>query len=476
MAIPLWTDLWRLFGYSSEKDPLSKKKDTKNLPNAGSIQPEAMPTDGAAGGPQGIGSGFRQTYDMIDTTTLNNRTMRYKEYDRLRNVPEIEMTMTVLADEACVSGDTKIATPFGFIPIETLAKQKDPEERFLVYSWDFEKDDYTLGWAFHPRKVKNAPTIEINLDDGHVLHVTPDHRILKKNNQWVEAQDLELKDELKPFYRFPASQEKKINQFPRVFSFHKGWIHEQQFLEEWKTGRADPKLETINRVIRMIGGGLNVRQIAERIGHDWNTVESRLHKAGFTHREIRSLYAEATQRRVVGIRTGPTIDVYDLSVEHHECFATDSVIMHNCQKDEDGNVFKINTANENVKKEVEFLLRHRQMLNLNRNSWSWFKNLCIFGDWFTEIVVNPDNPKEGIYKVIPLPPESMYRVETTKGKLIEFQQSAEGPDYNAIVRSPMITQATESELNQTKATRFTPFQIIHFRIGDDRKTFYPYRS
>jgi hypothetical protein len=31
----------------------------------------------------------------------------------------------VLADEACVSGDTRIATPFGFVTIEQLAKEQN---------------------------------------------------------------------------------------------------------------------------------------------------------------------------------------------------------------------------------------------------------------------------------------------------------------------------------------------------------------
>ncbi|MFX5809072.1 portal protein, partial [Acinetobacter baumannii] len=29
-------------------------------------------------------------------------------------------------------------------------------------------------------------------------------------------------------------------------------------------------------------------------------------------------------------------------------------------------------------------------------------------------------------------------------------------------------------MQQTTAVRFTPEQIVHMRIGDDRKTFYPY--
>lgn len=476
MAIPYWSDFWKLFTYASEKDPLAKKKDIKNLPNAGNTNVDGATADPAAGGPQGSGS-MRQTYDMIDTTTLTSRLMRYKEYERLRNVPEIEMTMTVLADEACVSGDTRIATPFGFVTIEQLAKSKMPEERFLVYSWDFEKNDYTLGWAFHPRKVRTAPTVEIILDDGSVLKVTPDHRILKKDGKWIEAGQLKFGDELKPFYRIPANYRNarnKFKQFPRVFSFQKGWMHERQFVDEWKSGKTTHQLERFNKAVRMIGGGLSVRQIARLMEKDWQTIENWIHKEGFTHKEIKSLYEEEKHRRVVGVNSGPTIDVYDLSVEKHKCFATDSVIMHNCQKDEEGNVFKVLTANTAVKKEVEFLFRNRNMLNLNRHSWTWFKNLCIFGDWFLEVVVNPDNPKEGIYKTLPLPPESMYRIETIKGKLIEFQQSKEGPDYQALIRAPMVSQATESELNQSMAIRFAPFQIVHFRIGDDRKTFYPY--
>jgi hypothetical protein len=37
-----------------------------------------------------------------------------------------------------------------------------------------------------------------------------------------------------------------------------------------------------------------------------------------------------------------------------------------------------------------------------------------------------------------------------------------------------VTELSDTELNQTTAIRFAPNQIVHFRIGDDRKTFYPY--
>lgn len=470
--MPIWSDFFKLFTYAGEKDPLAARKDPKQFGTAGIASPEALGTDFQSGGGPGGQTSYRQTNDMIDTTTLSNRGMRYKEYERLRNVPEIEMAMTVFADEACVAGDTRIATPFGFVTIKELA-QKKGDERFLVYCYDFKKKDYTLGWAYAPRIVKQAKTLTIILDNGSKFTATDDHQVLMRDGRWVETGSLKFGDELMPFYRLSANTNIRHSQHPRIFSFTRGWINERQFVDDWKTGKTPPAIERVNKVARMIGGGLKVRQIASRMEHDWSTIEDWVKKEGYTSQEFRRLYRNPDNRRVVGIEHGPEQDVYDLSVEDHKCFATDCVILHNCQKDEEGNIFKIHTANDEIREEVEFLLLHRKMLNMNRNGWTWFKNLCISGDWFVETVINPENPKEGIYRTVPLPPETMYRIETVKGKLIEYQQSKEGPDYQAIVRGP-VTGQNEMELNQTTAIRFAPNQIIHFRIGDDRKTFYPY--
>jgi hypothetical protein len=477
--MPFWSDLYRLLTFADEKDPLQRRKDKDQFGGAGTSQPDALHTLGAEGA-AGAGGGqisYRQTNDMIDVTTLTNRTQRYKEYDRLRNIPEIEQVMTVIADEACIAGDTPISTPFGEVSIQTLAEGKDPDEKFLVYCWDFEKSDYTLGWAWNPRKVKTAKTVRIALDDGSSFSVTHDHRILLRNEQWIEAGELKFGDELMPFYRIPANQNLtkiKINQFPRIYSHEKGWVHERQFVDEWRKGKSDDRFRKINKACRLIASGVPVRKVATLMGHDYETIENWIKKEGFSLKELRHLQKHNEDRkRVVGVFQGDEIDVYDLSVEKHMCFCTSNVVMHNCQRDETDNVFKIECDNEEVKKEAQFLLLHRNMLNLNRTAWNWFKNLVVNGDWFLEMVVNPDNPKEGIYKAVSLPPESMYRIETTKGKLIEFQQSKEGPDYQALTKAP-VTEASEEELLQSKAIRFAPIQIVHMRIGDDRATFYPY--
>jgi hypothetical protein len=470
--MPIWSDFFRLFQFATEKDPLAARKDPKNFGTAGIASPEALGTDFQGGGGPGGQTSYRQTNDMIDTTTLNNRTMRYKEYERLRNVPEIEGAMTVFADEACVAGDTKVATPFGFTTIKELAEKRG-DERFLVYCYDFKAEDYTLSWAFAPRLVKRAKTRTIILDNGSKFTATHDHRVLRKDGRWTETGSLKFGDELMPFYRLTAKTRLKHNQYPRLFSHKRGWINERQFIDDWKSGTTTPEYERVNKIVRMLGAGLRTRQIADVFDTDWPTALYWLERDGYDTKESRRLHRNPKQRRVVGIEEGPEQDVYDISVEEHKCFATDSVILHNCQKDENGNIFKILTANDKVRDEVEFLLLHRKMLNMNRQGWTWFKNLIILGDWFVEMVINPDNPEEGIYRGVPLPAETMYRIETIKGKLVEYQQSKEGPDYQALVRGPVAGQ-NDMELNQTTAIRFNPSQIVHFRIGDDRKTFYPY--
>lgn len=471
--MPIWSDFFKLFTYAGESDPLSKMDSSDNFQGAGITQPDALTA--ATSGPN-ISPNLRQTTEFIDTTSLTNRTMRYKEYERLRNIPEIETAITVFSDEACLTGDTKVATPFGFISIKDLAESNN-DERFLVYCYDFKKNDYSFGWAFSPRYVKDEETVTIIFDNGKTVTCTKDHRILKRDGTWSAAGDLKLQDELMPFYRKEANvrlTNNKQKQFPRIFTFNLGWINEHQFLDYWKEKKIDEKLKTLTTAMKMVGADIPVRKIEKSLGRDWQTLENWMHNEGFSHKETKQLFKNEDKRVIVGIHHNESkVPVYDLSVEEHKCFATDSIIVHNCQKDDTGNILKVSCLNEDVKKEIEFLLLHRKMLNLNRNAWSLFKGLCLFGDLFLELVINPNNPKEGIYKATSLPPETMFRIETVKGKLLEFQQAKDAPDYQAIVKGSPLEDTKEDPAKST-AIRFAPNQIVHFKIGDDRKTFFPY--
>jgi hypothetical protein len=470
-----WWDFYKLWTYQFEKGPI-ERLDTAQVTGAGVVVPDAMPD--LRGDSFGVTQSQIRLYDsndFIDLSTVTNRQARYKEYERLRSVAEVEMAMTVISDEACIHGDTKVATLFdGMRTISWLTERwKKDQSPFLVYCWDFEKEDYTLGWAYDPRVVKESETIKVLLDDGCSFTVTPDHRILTRDQEWVHAEDLEVGDELMPFYRLEPNRQinkLKTRQFPRIFTFD-GWKHERQFIEEWRDGKG--KYKKVSEANRLIAAGAPCRDVESIMKHSWKSVDSWIKQEGFCTKELKWLGKRKDRRRVVGILPGPKTKVYDLSVKKHQNFCTDSVVMHNCQRNEHGNVFKISVDNEQIKKELEFLCFNRKMLNLNRKAWQMVKKLCIFGDGFYELIADPDNPKEGVLKMQELPPDSMYKIVTTKGRVVEFQQSKEGPDYVALTRS-QVSSATEQELMQSTSIRFAPSQVIHMYLGDDRRTFYPY--
>lgn len=469
-----WWDFFKLFSYSFAKGPMDQGGD--QLSGAGVTTPDVIPnirSDGSFwSGSKGL-IRLRDSNDFIDLSSVTNRQSRYKEYERLRNVAEIEMAMTVFADEACLVGKTKVATPFGSPTIKWLAENK-ADERFLVYCWDFKKEDYTLGWAHTPRLVKQAETVRIFLDDGTKIIATPDHRVLKRDGTWIEAGELQFGDELMPFYKEKPDNrynKLKVGQFPRIFTFKDGWKHERQFVDEWKTGKKNERLEKVNHTMRLLSQGMDLQNVSNAVGHEWKTLSGWINQAGFTVKEGRMLGKKEDRRRVVDIHQWKKMNVYDLSVDNHENFCGESTIFHNCQVGENHHIVTVECSNTKVKEEVEFLFY--KLLKIDRRIWNWAKNLFIFGDYFVEVIINPNNPKDGILKTLPLPCESMYKIETTKGKLIEFQQSKEGPDYQSLTRVP-VTKANEADLQQSTAIRFHPNQIVHMKIGDDRRTFYPY--
>ena len=475
MANPWWADFYKVFSGAFKKDPLWTKTHI-DVTGAGETSPDMMDIRGDMAGMGQIR--LRDTNDLVDTSAVSNRPGRYKEYERLRIIPEIENAMTTIADEACVAGDTKIATLYyGMKSIRWLAE--NVKEPFLVYCYDFKKKDYTLGWAYEPRYVKTIHTMRLLLDDGSELTCTTDHRILTREGEWVEAGKLKYGSELMPFYKLPPNKmlnNLKTKQFPRIFTFKDGWKHERQFIDEWTSGKTPPKLARVNKFCRALAQGIGIGKALNMVKANYPSADSWLAKEGFTFDEVKWLGTKRDCRRVVGMLESTLQDVFDLSVKEHENFCTDSLVVHNCQQDENNNVFTIRVKNQEIQKELNFLFFHRKMLNLNRRMWNLIKNVCIFGDQFIELIINKNNPKDGILKIQELPCDSMYRIETVKGKLVEFQQSksmGSGPDYQALMKTD-IGIASEEDLQQSTCIRFHPNQIIHFKIGDERKTFYPY--
>ena len=475
--MPFWSDLYKTWKFQGELDPIRRREVTRDIEGAGVTVPDAIQDIRQSGeyfgGSRGVVR-LRDSNDFIDLSSVTNRQSRYKEYERLRTVPEIENAITIFADEACVAGNTKVATPFGYVAIKDLADRKMTGEKFLVYCYDFDKQDYTLGWAHHPRIVKKEKTVVVTVSDGNQFRCTADHRVLLRNGKWIEAGQLKKGDQLMPFYRRRPDKtfvNAKHKQFPRIFTHNKGWITERDFIEEWRTG--EPQNVNLYKIVRAITGGLKTKQVGEFLGKDWDTLSEKLRYEGFCYKECQALGDIPDKATVLTIWEGAEEDVYDLSVDQHENFCTDIGVFHNCQIGENGHMFDVICKNPDIKEELDFLFFHPSMLNIDENLWSWCRDLFLYGDHFIELVIDPDEPKLGVLKVQVLPPESIYRIETIKTKIIEFQQAKDGPDYQSLAKVE-VTKATEAELMQATAIRFDPKSIVHFSIGGNRKTFYPY--
>lgn len=90
-------------------------------------------------------------------------------------------------------------------------------------------------------------------------------------------------------------------------------------------------------------------------------------------------------------------------------------------------------------------------------------DLAVAGDSFYELIFEPNDTRPILYQA--LSSDTIYRIETVKGKLLEFQQSRQGPDYSALSRP------IDSD-RKSHAVRFTPEQIYQLSIGTNE--FYPY--
>jgi hypothetical protein len=119
---------------------------------------------------------------------------------------------------------------------------------------------------------------------------------------------------------------------------------------------------------------------------------------------------------------------------------------------------------EYFNKGMDLMDKVQEKLGLKLNKYNAILcDLAAYGDCFVE-----NKPTEAIWgkmgewiychphmRIGTLPPYTMYRIETTTGKLLEFQQTKEGPDYSALIN------------NETSnyAIRFKPKEIIHLRVN-----------
>jgi deoxycytidine triphosphate deaminase/intein/homing endonuclease len=101
----------------------------------------------------------------------------------------------------CFRGDTRVALVDGTAPtLEEMAKRADSGEIFWGYSIG-ENGRLIVSLLDAPRFIGMDALLEVELDDGAIIHATPDHLFMRRDGRMVEAHKLRPNDALMPLYR-----------------------------------------------------------------------------------------------------------------------------------------------------------------------------------------------------------------------------------------------------------------------------------
>ena len=128
-------------------------------------------------------------------------------------------------------------------------------------------------------------------------------------------------------------------------------------------------------------------------------------------------------------------------------------------KSEYGEVLKINSDNDQIKKILHNLFY--DILNVEFNLWPWIRNMCKYGDFFLQLKIDE---KYGITNVVPL---SVYDVTRLEGL------DPENPEYVKFVIESTTNQHRFKPEKSTSKEELENYEVAHFRLLSD-SNYLPY--
>jgi hypothetical protein len=139
--------------------------------------------------------------------------------------------------------------------------------------------------------------------------------------------------------------------------------------------------------------------------------------------------------------------------------ALDIVADESTTRNEYGNVLKVNSSNENVRKVLQNLFY--DVLNIEFNLATWVRNMCKYGDMYLKMEVSE---KFGVYNVIPL---SVYEVVREEGT------DPDNPSYTRFTMDP--NGLASGATNTIRRDQFSleNYEVAHFRLLTD-SNYLPY--
>jgi hypothetical protein len=141
------------------------------------------------------------------------------------------------AMEYCIAGDTKIATPEGFITIKELA-DKGRDHEFITYAYDHNLKKVVPAIARNAHYTRDEMTYKVIFDDGSYIITTWEHQLMKRDGSFERVMNLKPGDSMMPFYRKSFYNNQKYNW---VYTCNKdegtnGWVAEHNLIAEWFYG------------------------------------------------------------------------------------------------------------------------------------------------------------------------------------------------------------------------------------------------
>jgi DNA gyrase subunit B len=175
---------------------------------------------------QFFGISFSDKQDA--THTLN---VKHGGKDIYYQVPSVG-TNQVMVKCSCFTGETLVMLADGTSrPISELAGK----DRFHVFAFDERTKRIVIAEAVSCRKTSiNQEIVEVEFDNGEKVRCTPDHRFLRRDGSWVEAQHLVSGDSMEAIYRrsSDASDGLKRQDYEMVLQ-RSGWEFSHYLADEY---------------------------------------------------------------------------------------------------------------------------------------------------------------------------------------------------------------------------------------------------
>jgi len=174
----------------------------------------------------------QQTYYLANQWTKIESNMYtqsvYYEPTRLASFYDYESM------EYCIAGETKIATPDGFITIKELA-DKGRDYEFITYSYDHNLKKVVPAKARNAHYTRDEMTYKVIFDDNSYIITTWEHQLMKRDGSFERVMNLKEGDSMMPFYRKSFYNNNKYNW---VYTCnkdegHHGWVSEHNLIAKW---------------------------------------------------------------------------------------------------------------------------------------------------------------------------------------------------------------------------------------------------